>query len=301
MAPNWIRFGRLLTDLLYRLKDAGAGNIGDLQVAIGQRMGKRGGDLVAKWRRGMPVARLQDVEGLVQALSALARNAGLPRAALERDLYTLLVLAGHSHPDAVMAGLDPAWSPTPAAPDTATVLRADWGRSPDVSAFVGREVELAELRARLANPRCRLVGIFGLGGIGKTFLAKRAAQEAAPVCAAVKWVLLQDGPPLDEVLAECIHFFSGYREPDLPASTAARIERLLTYFRRARCLLVLDKLEAVMRPGKPAGYFRAGYEGYADLLAAAAEADHRSCLIVVSREQPAIMARWEAQPQRVTS
>lgn len=301
MAPDWTRFGQLLTDLLYRLKEAGAGNIGDLQVAIGQRMGKRGGDSVAKWRQGYHVARQQDQEGLVRALSALARNAGLPQAAVERDLYTLLVLADHPHPDAVMAGLDPAWSPVQAVSNAATAVRTDWGRSPDVTGFVGREAELTTLRGRLANPRTRLIGVFGLGGIGKTFLAKRAAQEAATACAAVKWVLLQDGPPLDEVLAECLLFFSGYRETDLPTSIAGRIEHLLTYFRRARCLLVLDKLEAVMRPGRPAGSFRAGYEAYADLLAAVAEAEHCSCLVVVSREQPAVMARWETQPQRVFS
>lgn len=301
MDPDWTRFGELLTDLLYRLKDAGAGNVGDLQVAIGLRLGKHGGDLVAKWRRGHHVARQQDQEGLVRALSALARNAGLPRAAVERDLYTLLVLAGHPRPDAVMAALEPSRLPLPAGADAATTPRADWGRSPDVAGFVGRAAELAHLRGRLADPRTRLVGVFGLGGIGKTFLAKRAAQEAATACAAVKWVLLQDGPPLDEVLAECLLFFSGYRETDLPASTAGRIERLLTHFRRARCLLVLDKLEAVMRPGRPAGSFRAGYEAYADLLAAVAEAEHRSCLVVVSREQPAVMARWETQPQRVLS
>ena len=62
-------------------------------------------------------------------------------------------------------------------------------------------------------------------------------------------------PPPDEVLAECIHFFSGYRDTDLPPSTAGRLDRLLAYFRQARCLLILDKLEAIMQPGRSAGLF----------------------------------------------
>ena len=302
MAADWHRFGELLSDLLYRIKDADGSKITGLQIAIGQRLGKRGGDSVVKWRRGFPVARQQDLEGLAHALLALARNARLPQAEFRRDLLTLLSLAGHPRPEAVLANPDrPAALPQAGAAAAPTSGRADWGRSPDVTGFVGRAVELAQLRSRMADPRCRLVGVFGLGGIGKTFLTKRAALDVAPAFAATKWVLLQDGPPLDEVLAECLHFFSGYRGADLPASTAGRLDRLLAHFRGARCLLILDKLEAILRPGKPAGQFRAGYEAYGDLLAAVAEADHQSCLVVVSREQPREMARWQAQPARVAS
>lgn len=302
MDADWPRFGELLTDILYRLKDASGTTLAGLQLEIGHRLGKRGGDLVAKWRQGLPVARQQDLERLIHALSALAHSAGLPRAALESDLYTLLTLAGHPHPEVVLAALGLS---RPAQPNPAgllpTVSRADWGRSPDVSRFVGREAERALLRDRLADPDCRLVGVFGLGGIGKTFLTKRTALDVAPAFTATKWVLLQDGPPLDEVLAECLHFFSGYRGTDLPASTAGRIDRLLAYFRQARCLLIFDKLEAVMRPGRPAGLFREGYAAYGNLLQAVAEAEHRSCLVVVSREKPRDLARWEVQAPRGAS
>jgi hypothetical protein len=248
------------------------------------------------------VARQQDLEGLAQALVMLARDARLPREPFRRDLRTLLALAGHPHPDAVLTALDrPAAARQPDALSGGAAGRADWGRSPDVARFVGREAERAQLCGRLTDSACHLAGVFGLGGIGKTFLTKRTALDAAPAFAATKWILLQDGPPLDEVLAECLHFFSGYRGADLPATTAGRIDRLLAHFRQARCLLIFDKLEAVMRPGKPAGLFREGYAAYGDLLQAVAEAEHRSCLVVVSREKPRDMARWEAQAPRVAS
>lgn len=301
MTASWEEFARLLTGLLYRIKEADGSTIANLQIAIGQRLGKRGGDSVAKWRQGLPVARQQDLEGLAQALTVLARNARLPRAEFQRDLHTLLTLAGHPHPDAVLAALDPFRRPIQAASDAPIAPRADWGRAPDVSRFVGREPELAQFSRWLLGERRRLIGVFGLGGIGKTFLARRAAADAAAGFAATKWILLQDGPPLDEVLAECLHFFSGYRAGDLPASTAGRIDRLLAHFRQARYLLIFDKLEAIMRPGKPAGHFRAGYEAYGDLLQAVAEADHQSCLVVVSREKPRDMARWEGQPPAAAS
>ena len=247
--------------------------------------------------------RRQDLETLAQTLAVFAQNAGLPPAQFRADLHTLLTLAGHPHPDAVLAVQAQPVPPlqAPYGPRAQPAGRADWGRAPDVSRFVGRAPELAQLGRWLLQDRRRLLGVFGLGGIGKTFLTRRAALDAAPGFTAVKWVLLQDGPPPDEVLAECIHFFSGYRDTDLPPSTAGRLDRLLAYFRQARCLLVLDKLEAIMQPGRSAGHFRAGYEAYGDLLGAAAETEHRSCLVMIGREQPHDMARWEVQSLRAAS
>lgn len=47
-----------------------------------------------------------------------------------------------------------------------------------VTSFVGREAELAQVAARLAEPGCRLLTILGLGGVGKTRLALVAASAA---------------------------------------------------------------------------------------------------------------------------
>ncbi len=294
-------FGDLLTDLFQQIKDAGGGTIGHLQDTIGQRIGKRGGDSLAKWRQGKAVARQQDVEGLVRELELIRREraARLPPEQFHRDLFDLLMAADHPYPDEILARLA---QPTSVLQSSrVSQPSVDWGRSPDVASFAGREQELAQLHRWLTHDRCRLVGVFGLGGIGKTFLSKKAAQVAAPAFVAMKWVLLQDGPPLDDVLAECIHFFSHFQDTGLPTTIAGRINRLLDYFRRQRCLLIFDKLEAVMRPGQPAGLFREGYTPYGDFIQAVAEAEHRSCLVVVSREQPRDMARWDTQPRRVVS
>ena len=103
MLADWNKFADLLTALLYRIKDVGGLTIAGMQLDIGHRMGKRGGDLVAKWRQGLPVARRQDLETLAQTLAVFAQNAGLPPAQFRADLHTLLTLAGHPHPDAVLA------------------------------------------------------------------------------------------------------------------------------------------------------------------------------------------------------
>src|ERR671932_2832476 len=46
--------------------------------------------------------------------------------------------------------------------------RTDWGDAPDVSVFHGRKEELATLTSWILQDRCRLIGMFGMGGIGKT-------------------------------------------------------------------------------------------------------------------------------------
>jgi hypothetical protein len=57
--------------------------------------------------------------------------------------------------------------------------------------FLGRETELADIRAALADPNCRLLSLVGPGGIGKTRLALQAAGEQAHYFLhGVSWVAL---------------------------------------------------------------------------------------------------------------
>jgi transcriptional regulator with XRE-family HTH domain len=57
--------------------------------------------------------------------------------------------------------------------------RQDWGEAPDVGRFYGRQVELALLKQWLIADHCQLVGVLGLGGIGKTALATKLAIQIA--------------------------------------------------------------------------------------------------------------------------
>ena len=73
----------------------------------------------------------------------------------------------------------------------------------------------------------------------------------------------------------------------LPApDEEARLRQLLELLRARRSLIVLDNFETVLEPGAPEVGYRAGYEGYGQLLRWLGEAGHQSCLIVTSREVP---------------
>ena len=93
--------------------------------------------------------------------------------------------------ESACSGLGNAWfarivgeRATPPAPVAARgrdgERRQDWGEAPGVGDFVGRTEDLRTLRGWVLDERSRLVAILGMGGIGKTSLAARLAQEVAP-------------------------------------------------------------------------------------------------------------------------
>jgi len=89
--------------------------------------------------------------------------------------------------------------------------RRDWGDAPDVLNFVGRATELAMLGEWILQQRSRLVAVLGMGGIGKTILAARLAQDVAPNFEHVYWRSLRDALPTSEWLAGAITFMSTSR------------------------------------------------------------------------------------------
>jgi hypothetical protein len=160
-----------------------------------------------------------------------------------------------------------------------------WGEAPDVVGFVGRATEREMLRQWVLDERCRVIGVLGLGGIGKSLLATRLAHDLAPSFEYVFWRRLRDAPPPGEWLAEALGHLAPGEAPESGGQSAA-LRQLLELLGEARCLLVLDNIETVLQPGGPVGAYRAGYERYGTMLRQVGEAPHRSCLIMTSREEP---------------
>src|SRR6266487_4894428 len=110
---------------------------------------------------------------------------------------------------------------------------------PQLTVFIGREAELAELRQTLLW--ARLVTLTGAGGTGKTRLAIEAAARAAAFGDGVWWVDLSqvDAERLvSTVTAAALPFVEApYRD-----ARAALVEHL----RPRRALLLLDNCEHVL-------------------------------------------------------
>ena len=174
----------------------------------------------------------------------------------------------------------------------------DWGEAPDTAGFVGRAEELEVLHDWVLDGRCRLIAVLGMGGIGKTSLAARVAQNVAPSFERVYWRSLRNAPPVSEWLAGAIGFLSDQQLVP-PPSESERITALLQLLRSRRCLLVLDNSETLFEPGQREGRYRAGMEGYGRVLQAIGEASHQSCLVLTSREAPPELAALGGRSTRV--
>lgn len=142
------------------------------------------------------------------------------------------------------------------------------------TSFVGREAELRELGQLLASPGCRTLTLLGPGGAGKTRLALRLAEEAAPHFAdGVCWAPLAALRSADE-LAGALARALGCAADDTGDPAAILREALAP----RRLLLVLDNFEHVV----------AGAGLVADLLAAAPGLR----ALVTSRERLQLRAEW---------
>lgn len=115
----------------------------------------------------------------------------------------------------------------------------DWGEAIDVSRFYGRQGELQTLETWILEDCCRAIGIFGLGGIGKTALSVKLAQQLQSQFDYVIWRSLQQAPDLSTLLREILPILAGSIE------TEASINALMKQLRSKRCLLVLDNVESM--------------------------------------------------------
>ncbi len=256
-------------------------------------------------------------------------NEGMPRAALTLTIVSVIVggvigllslmfnllqwlnsrLSNVPHPSTTAispsqsssSGHVPS-SPLPALQQLPSdTHREDWGEAPRVGQLYGRQRELAELKQWIVDEHCQAMAVLGIGGIGKTALAAKLAEQIKDEFAYVYWRSLQNAPPLESILKNCIQFLSNQQRIDLPEDVDGQITLLIQYLRDHRCLLVLDNMETVLQAGNRAGQYQEGYEGYGRLIQRTGEGKHQSCLLLTSREKPKELIHLEGKTGPVRS
>lgn len=141
-------------------------------------------------------------------------------------------------------------------------------------AFVGRQTELAQIAARLADPAARLLTIVGPGGMGKSSLALRAGREVAGDFSDGVWFVSLAGLESPEQMP--IVILNALEAPT--EGSASPHQQLLRYLRDRKCLLIVDNFEDVLSG--------------ADLLGEVLRACSGVKLLVTSRERLNLREEW---------
>ncbi|MGA9379634.1 MAG: NB-ARC domain-containing protein, partial [Phormidium sp.] len=202
----------------------------------------------------------------------------------------LIALFAQHKPELVSQSIVPSWdkrsvvSKQPPISQTPQ-LQQNWGNAPDVSVFYGRQAELATLKKWIIDNNCRLVAILGMGGIGKTALSAKLAQEIQHQFEYLIWQSLRKPRSLKELIAELIKFLSGQSKPDLSNDEDELISQLLQYLKTHRCLIILDSLECILKNQEFAGFYRKDYQSYSKFFQRLGAEPHESCLLIASRDK----------------
>lgn len=181
---------------------------------------------------------------------------------------------------------------------TKTQNYIDLGEAPDVSLFCGRTKELEILKHWILSEyptnsatACRLINLLGMGGIGKTWLSVKLAEQIQDQFDFVIWRSLLPDVSISKFLADLINILSDGKETNLPEQLNQRISRLIYYLQQHRCLIILDGADKVLqecatqnitcRDCNWLNYTTTG--GYCELFKRVGESKHQSCFILTSR------------------
>lgn len=202
-----------------------------------------------------------------------------------------------------------AASPSQGLPESPSGPYQYWGEQIDVSAFWGREAELQRLEQWITGsaegekiyPRCRLLSLVGMGGMGKTSLAAKLTERLQGEFDTLFWQSLRNAPPLEKVLSHLIAVLS-HQQQTISSGLDAQ-SQLMEYLRTSRCLLIFDNFESILAANPlanswssaQAGGYREGYEGYDELLRRIGTERHTSCLLLTSREKPSTLIPLEGE------
>lgn len=155
----------------------------------------------------------------------------------------------------------------------------------DVTDFRGRHQELADLSAWITEGRGRLLGLSGMPGVGKTWLATKLGQTVQSHFDQVIYRELGDRLPAVDFITVLLRHLTA--SPPVPQpSLQGALELLIQALDRRPSLLVLDGAEVFCTKNAFAGTCTAAFTGYDQFLEAIATRDHQSCIIWIGRELP---------------
>ncbi|MBD2356196.1 hypothetical protein H6G41_16445 [Tolypothrix sp. FACHB-123] len=226
----------------------------------------------------------------------------LPDFSLSIQNHATCYNAGDPTPVATTGGTPATrWLRNAVAPKSKIQNFVDWGEAVDVSIFFGRTEEVSKLEYWILSDLTRLVALLGMGGIGKTSLGVKLAQQIQAEFEFVVWRSLRNSPPLAELLVNLLQFFACGQPVNLSENVGDLVSQFMAHLRSHRCLVILDNAESIFASGDRSGCYQLGYENYGQLFQQLGETAHQSCVLLTSREKPQEVAALEGENLPVRS
>ena len=157
----------------------------------------------------------------------------------------------------------------------------NWKGVPDCSPFYGRADELNTLRQWLIEEGCRLVILFGAGGVGKTWLSSHFVRQMEHQFSG-SWQNLDGSPPLNQILNRLQ--FQVQQTPQREQNTEGKgieegIDWLVDFLSNQYFLLILDGIQEDLLSDQEK------WGDYIRLLRRLELTDMKSCVLITSREK----------------
>ena len=152
----------------------------------------------------------------------------------------------------------------------------------------GRTAEIANLKQWLNNPNIPLIGIEGIGGIGKSMLSAYIYEDET-IAGFTKrfWADVSSGAIFTDVATQVLQEF-GFRVPEQETQL---VQALVKCLQSGEYLLIIDNLESLLQTD---GIW--GSQFYEEFFTTWVECGGKSKVIVTTRERPELPKRWEWLP-----
>jgi tetratricopeptide (TPR) repeat protein len=174
-----------------------------------------------------------------------------------------------------------------AKPESPGILKAG-NPSKSLAYWQGRTAEIANLKQWLNNPNIPLIGIEGIGGIGKSMLSAYIYEDET-IAGFTKrfWADVSSGAIFTDVATQVLQDF-GFRVPEQETQL---VQALVKCLQSDEYLLIIDNLESLLRTD---GIW--GSQFYEEFFTTWVECGGKSKVIVTTRERPELPKRWEWLP-----
>jgi NB-ARC domain len=129
--------------------------------------------------------------------------------------------------------------------------------------------------------RCRLILLYGTGGIGKTWLMSQLARQVAPNFEGGSWQHLEGSPTLQEVLTRSQRSLPGLpgQPPIISSSLESQIDWIVQFLRERRYLLIFDGIQEDLL------HDQTKWPDYLRLFRRLEAVELKGCVVVTSREK----------------